>query len=370
MLSLIYRIKNISVYSVFVLGLSLSLAKASVINVSTSQNFDTLGINVCSDFGASTASCNTKSYIFDEVSNTFTLLTSLSQAATEGTALRAEAGFDFQSRLTIEQVAEEIRTSIGLTDNLSDDEFFRIVEQFPQFFDDELNFNLDRFLNEETLLNAPQFTTEASASLRDTLLITGGEDGAGGVLTLAYAIDGAIGFDSVVFTEGNFSRTQAPGASLRLIETQTIAQQNGVLLTQTVQEDVASIFAANFGAESGNEFIDDIFEVSLDFIFGQEIEIRLFLNAFAGFDFAGVIGANGSPESFFARSDFFNTAVFSSLNVFDTSGSSVDFSLVSSNGFSQFERVGGATPVNVSSPSLLLLTLGGLVLVVVRRLKQ
>jgi len=246
---------------------------------------------------------------------------------------------------------ERVKQDIGLTDEMSDDEFFEIYDRYPEYFEGEsLEFQAGAFLDDQAITDSKQFQAYTGTELEDTWTITGGEDGESGVVSIAYRVDGTINNDDLQWDGGSTSGGLNGGsATLRFIEKKTEVF-NGIPTTYAAQADGQALLS--------DGIFDEIIELELDFIFGQAMDVELQFNAVSGYDYLSV-PFTGMPESFTQLSDFFNTALFSGMTVKDSSGGNVDFSLKSENGIPEFSREGnGNTPVQVNEPaSLVLLSL-------------
>lgn len=308
---------------------------------------DGSGINVCTDFGTSASSCDTKTYVYDSVTDRYAIVNASTQSAVDGTSLKARSSTIFNGRLTRQQMISEIENSIGLNEELSDDQFFQIVDTYPEYFDDDLNFLAGSFLDDNTISDTKSFLAWASADLRDTWTITGLADGESGILTLAYQVSGFINNDTLIFEGGTSSGGLNGGSAvLRLTEREETLVDGTTVIT-TAQSDAESILSQGV--------FNDIIELELEIIFGQPLDLRLAFSVESGYGYF-LDPFVGMPEDFTQVSDFFNTATFSGIEVTDSSGELVDYSLFSQNGLSDFSRTGGSNDaVPVSEPSSLLL---------------
>lgn len=306
---------------------------------------------VCSDFGSTGASCESMAYIYDSKTDRYAVVLADSTSRAEGTSLKARSNTVFDGGYTREQMIERVKQDIGLTDEMSDDEFFEIYDRYPEYFEGEsLEFQAGAFLDDQAITDSKQFQAYTGTELEDTWTITGGEDGESGVVSIAYRVDGTINNDDLQWDGGSTSGGLNGGsATLRFIEKKTEVF-NGIPTTYAAQADGQALLS--------DGIFDEIIELELDFIFGQAMDVELQFNAVSGYDYLSV-PFTGMPESFTQLSDFFNTALFSGMTVKDSSGGNVDFSLKSENGIPEFSREGnGNTPVQVNEPaSLVLLSL-------------
>jgi hypothetical protein len=293
--------------------------------------------------------------VFNAETNRYAIVDADSASEVQGTILKARSNTTFDSGYTEEELLNEIEESIGLNDVETDEDFFAIVEKYPEYFDDDLNFLTELFLSDNLLSDNDGFSADAFSRFNDTWLITGESEGESGVLSLFYQVDGIINSDVLEFEGGSITGGSNSGrTTLRLIETQTVGNT-----TFAAQADSETIFTEGF--------FDGIIELELDFIFGQSIDIGLSLTSSSGYDYSSS-PFTGLPDDFTQSADFFNTAVFNGLQIRNSQNQLVDYSLVSSSGSSDFNRTGTPQLTPVNEPASALIFFMGLILVFRRKI--
>ena len=232
------------------------------------------------------------------------------------------------------------------------------LESDEQFFD-----IFDNFIDVPT-----RGTVSATASQRETLTVTGGDNGSSGTITFGFQVDGSITNPVVEgeFSDGSRGSTTGPFSSstiLRLVENQTRVLDNGTTVTSAVADNQSSF---STGSVSGTKAFDELAELSLDLIFGQEFTMSFFLNSFSSFDFDSTESSGFIRDSladFSTNSSFFNTASLGGIQVFDADGKAIDFAILSESNDPFLESFSSLAepPISVPEPGSLALFALGLV---------
>ena len=286
------------------------------------------------------SSCVTKNYYID-TDGSYSIVSNVANSAIDDiTTLKSQSSINFDGQHDLDSVLAEITANEAPSD---EGEYFTMLESNPEYFTGEFNeFDPSAFLN-ANVEDMPDFISSyASAAFYDEWNISGGEAGATGTVSIFYQLDGFI--DDAILEYDGFSIEGASDgqANLRFRELSTSGDSLTIL-------------------DEG--YFDSVVELSFDFIFGQDFDVLFSLNTYtyAHFDYLN------TPD-FEISADFFNTAIFSDIEVRGANGEVIDdYGLQSDLGVAAFEREQSNPTVDVPEPSTFALLAFSVIMLLRRR---
>lgn len=304
----------------------------------------------CSTAGGTSSNCSTRNYYVD-ANERFSFLSSNAEALASGTTLKARSSISFDGRHDASSIQAQIIAN-EVPDIADEAAYSQFMYDHPEYFDEEGNFDASAFLANNVVEMPDYVSSYASASFNDAWTITGGEFGTAGTISIFYQLDGMI--NNAILSDASSSVEGAANgtAMLSFKKVQNTQHPDGYTMTSVIQED-------RFDLISAGSF-DNLVELQLDFIFGQEFSIEFYLNSFT---YAYLSHYGGNTPDFDISADFFNTAIFDSIKIKDDRGQFIeDYGLLSATGNTDFERT-ITNPGNTEIPepsTFVLFSLGAL----------
>jgi hypothetical protein len=286
------------------------------------------------DGTSTSSSCTTKNYYLD-TDGSYSIVSNVATSAIDDvTTLKSQSSISFDGQHDLDSILAEITANEAPSD---EGEYLTMLQSNPEYFTGEFSeFDPSAFLNANVEDMPDYVSSYTHATLYDEWNISGGEIGTTGTVSIFYQLDGSV--DNAILEYDGFSR-------------EGVANGQANLFFRDLSTSGDSFTILDEG------YFDDVVELSFDFVFGQDFDVLFSLDTYtyAHFDYLNI------PD-FEISADFFNTAIFSDIEVKDANGELIDdYGLQSDLGVTAFERE-QSTTVDVPEPSAFALLAFGVIM--------